>query len=224
VKDWRYRPHELAKELQGREDIVDAQVEGLAALWEKYKIPRHRMLGKLHGNHEDTILREGGSNPTERYCYLTKQQNLGYCSFLRLMFQRGKSKSRHQLIIYINHGFAGGRKEGAAVNAYIDHAFRHPGAQVYLYGHNHRKWVHRVPTLSPDWDNHGQTDKSIIIGNTGTYLMTLGKHNAPSYSEKKGMYPVEIGHLEIIATLKRDRTKAKDKQKDHSWFDLRVVE
>lgn len=225
VRDWRYRPHELASELRGREDIVDAQVEGLAALWAKHKIPRSRLLGKLHGNHEDTILKEGGSNPSERYCYLTKQQNLGYCTFLRLQFCRNKTSSNYDLILYLHHGFAGGRKEGAAVNTYIDHAFRHPGAQVYLYGHNHRKWVHRVPTLSPDWANHEQRDESIIIGNTGTYLMTLGKHNAPSYSEKKGMYPVEIGHLEIIATLRRDRKKMDNGHyKDRGWFDLRVVE
>jgi UDP-2,3-diacylglucosamine pyrophosphatase LpxH len=219
-KDWRYRPHEVMAELRGREDVVDAQVEGFAALWKKYDIPAHRFLGKLHGNHEDTILRDSGSNPTERYCYLTKQRNLGYCAYLRLLFRRGKSSSKHQVVLYLNHGFAGGRKSGSAMNAYTDHALLHQGVDIFLYGHNHRKWAHRVARPKPNWNTHEQDDAATIVGNTGTYLMTIGNDVAPGYAEKKGFPCVELGHLEIIATMKRDRVG----KKERTWFDYRVVE
>ena len=223
--DWRFRPHELAPELQGREDVIDAQVEGFADLWKSYGIDKHRLLGKAHGNHEDTILRDSGSNPTERYCYLTKQRNLGYCFFLRLQFKKPGGSGRHQFVIYGHHGFAGGRKAGSSVNAYTDHAFRHPGAQVYLYGHNHQKWSYRVPTLFPNWAHHEQNDNSIVLGNTGTYLMTNGTDVAPGYAEKKGFYPVETGHLELVITPRRQvGGRGKDRNKERTWFDLQVVE
>jgi len=220
VKDWRYRPHEVAEHLRGREDIVDAQVEGLANLWAKYKIPQHRFLGKLHGNHEDTILRDSGSNPTERYCYLTKQRNLGYCAYLRLKFRRKGSGTKRQVVFYLHHGFAGGRKSGSSVNSYTDHSLLHQGVDVFLYGHNHRKWAQRVARPRPNWDFHEQDDTSTIIGNTGTYLMTIGNDVAPGYAEKKGFPCVELGHLEVVATLTRNRVGKKERE----WIDLRVVE
>jgi len=222
VKDYRYRPHEIADWLKGREDIVDAQVESLAALWKKYGIPKHRLLGKAHGNHEDTILRESGSNPTERYCYLTKQQNLGYCFYLRLMLTRKgtKGSGRYQVAIYGHHGFAGGRKVGSALSAYADHAMQHKDIDVFFAGHNHRKASCRIPRPKPNWDSHEQDDDILIVGNTGTYLMTVGDDVAPTYSEKRGFPHVELGHLELLVTLKRNTVKKKERR----WVDLRVVE
>ena len=106
------------------------------------------------------------------------------------------------------------------MNTYTNFAFRNPGAQIFLFGHNHRKWSHRVATVSPDWRDHSQADKSLIIGNTGTYMMTNGDGTAPSYSERAGMYPVELGHLEIVVTCMKTNLKGRQR----TWLDLRVVE
>lgn len=217
-KDYRHRLHEIAEEFRACEDIVDKQVEGFADLWNKYKIAPERLLGTAHGNHEDSILKYHGSNPTERFCYLTKQRNLGYSFFLRLRVRRGTAK--FPLVIFGSHGFAGGRMAGASVNTYTNFAFRHPGADIYLFGHNHRKWSQRVATISPNWLAHEQSDKSIIVGNTGTYMMTNGTTSAPSYSERAGMYPVELGHLELVVTNLATNRKGKQR----SWLDIRVVE
>ena len=59
-----------------------------------------------------------------------------------------------------------------------------------------------------------------MIGNTGTYLMTNGTGVAPGYAEKKGFYPVETGHLEILVTPRRYRESGKDQV----WFEIQVVE
>ena len=111
-------------------------------------------------------------------------------------------------------------------NANTDHAFRHRGAKVYLYGHNHRKWVHRVPSLVPCFRTGDVDDESIIIGNTGTYYKTMGGTTAPGYAEKKGMYPVEIGHLEIVVKFRAEEVTSKRTARKSARYvmDVRVEE
>lgn len=218
-KDPRFRPDEG----MGFEDFVDAQIDGFVALFKKHKIPPHRILGMGLGNHEDSIRKFYGTDPVHRMCKALETEHLGYCFALRLK-TRVNGACKYPISIMGHHGFAGGRKEGAAVNAYTDWMHRHPGHNIYLFGHNHKKWFHKVPVVEIDFNKREQVDRSVLVGNTGTYLRTYSKGVVPTYSEKKGFYPVELGHLEIELTHTRESEGSGKTRKQRSWLEIRGVE
>lgn len=217
-RDPRFRPGEG----MSYEDFVDKQIDGFTHLFKKYSIPPERILGLGIGNHEDSIRKFYGTDPVARMCKRLDTTNLGYMFAIKINVVVGTRK--FPISIMGHHGFAGGRKEGGAVNAYMDWVHRHPGHDVYLFGHNHKKWVHKVPTVEIDYTRREQVDRSVLIGNTGTFLKTYSDGVQPTYSEKKGFYPVEIGHLEIQArhTCVSKYTNGKKRTKD--WLDIRGLE
>lgn len=227
-KDPRFRPQEASP----YEDFVDHQIEGFVKLFKKYDIPEHRIIGFGLGNHEDSIRKFYGTDPVNRISAMLKTKNLGYMWAVKLPVRiiNGEGElTRRQFSVKImgHHGFAGGRKEGGAVNAYMDWVHRHPGQDVYLFGHNHKKWFHKVPIVEIDYTKKEQLDRSVLIGNTGTYLKTYSKGSLPTYSEKKGYYPVEIGHVEInvkhVSEEQGDSRKP-GKRRQREWLDIRGTE
>lgn len=218
-RDPRYRPGEGCD----YEDFVDHTIDGFTGLFHKYNIPPHRILGFGVGNHEDSIRKFYGTDPVNRICKKLGTTNLGFMFALKMNVKVGTHNFSFSMMGH--HGFAGGRKEGSSVNAYIDWVHRHPGHQVYLFGHNHKKWFHKVPTVEIDFRKREQVDRSVLVGNTGTYLKTYAKGAVPTYSEKKGFYPVEIGHLEIhVRHAKEERDAKAGKKVRREWLDIRGME
>lgn len=220
-RDPRYRPGEGCD----YEDFIDKTIDGFTGLFKKYNIPPERILGFGVGNHEDSIRKFYGTDPVNRICRELGTTNLGFMFALKLNVRIRNSTRKLSMSLCGHHGFAGGRKEGSSVNAYIDWVHRHPGHHVYLFGHNHKKWFHKVPTVEIDFTKREQLDRSVLVGNTGTYLKTYAKGEVPTYSEKKGFYPVEIGHLEIhVRHVSEELPSVDGKRRQRNCLDIRGME
>lgn len=193
----RYRATVIKAGFASREDILDQSIEEFATLWEKYKIPKQRLIGFLSGNHHDAILKRHGTDLTERLAYRLKTKNLGYSAFVKLQTISGGSH-KMPVVIFAHHGFGGSsRTDGGSVTKYVRHAFRYQGADIYLYGHDHQKYAKRIAVVKPDWLEGHATDTSFVVAATGSFKRTVSHDEIPSYSEVAGYNPAELGAISI---------------------------
>ncbi len=65
------------------DDIVDEQINRMVEILEPH---RERIIGLGTGNHEDTIRRNCGTDPTTRICKALGCKNLGYSWMVKLKF------------------------------------------------------------------------------------------------------------------------------------------
>lgn len=218
-KDVRHRISEAGSKYRATEAVLDDVIKDFTHLFKKNKIPKERILGFGVGNHEDDVLRRYGTDLIERTCYELGVKNLGYSFFLRLL-----TSAKIPLVIFGSHGFGGStRTDGADITKYVRHCFRHPGASVYLYGHSHQKWSKRVSVVKPDFGRRIQNDSSIIVGATGSWLKTYGHYSTPTYSERWGCNPIELGNLVVEATYK-ETDRRHPERFTKKYLDYRVVE
>jgi len=186
--------------------IVDEQIEKLSGWLRPHK---DRILGLGTGNHEDSITKHCGTNPTQRICKDLGVPFLGYSWLMELTLSEGGSRGR-SVKIRGHHGFGGGsRTQGADLTKYAREASNWD-ADIFLYGHVHRKQADRIPRLG----NVGPKliSKPKLIAITGTFLRTYSKTTDPTYSECKGYPPTEIGGVTI--NIKPDSSWVK------YWADL----
>lgn len=196
VTDPRYAKHADATETGA---IIDEQVEGLFEILKPYK-----MLGIGRGNHEDVIIRRCGTDPAKRLARKLDCKYLGLSGLIRLQLHIEKSHSR-KVVIRWHHGWGGGsRTQGADLTKYSKDGM-HWDADVFLYGHVHRKQADRIPRLGLSGEQ--LISKPKLVGICGTYLRTYSKTTDSSYSELKGYPPTEIGGLVLNITPKRHWVK-----------------
>ena len=171
--------------------IIDGQVDGLYRELEPYK---DRIIGLGRGNHESVIIKRCGTDPMARLCEKLGVGYLGFSGMIILKFSENGNRGRTVKIRW-HHGWGGGsRTQGADLTKYSKDV-THWQADIYLYGHTHRKQADRVPRLGIA----GQKliSKSKIVGICGTYLKTYTTTADSTYSEEKGYPPVEIGGIAI---------------------------
>lgn len=188
VTDKRYRKSADAAE---GEAIVDESIDGVEKILKPYK---DKIIGLASGNHEDTILLRANSDPTARLCKRLECKNLGYSGLIRLIFRESDGRGRTVTIRY-HHGWGGGsRTQGADLTKYSkDLAYW--DADIFLYGHVHRKQADRVPRLGLSGEVLVSKPKMECI--CGTFLKTYSKGIRATYSEKAGYPPVEVGGLVV---------------------------
>lgn len=140
-KDRRFRQEDIAPWCRGEKDIAEAQLQRLAKKLEPIK---HLCIGLCKGNHEDKIYDMFDNNVYARLLrYLgveDKRIRLDMRGFVRLVFRRlgGERPSGRQFVIYAEHGYGGGRLEGAAALA-LGRLAKNYHAQLFLMGHRHRE-------------------------------------------------------------------------------------
>ena len=191
VKDQkRYEKH--SDDTEG-DDILDEQIDR----GEAYLRPladEGRLIGCGDGNHEKTILKHCSTNMTKRLCRRLKVPYLGYSGMIRLSM-RDKHNHGRSVCVYYHHGFGGGsRTQGADLTKYSKHAAT-IDADIFLYGHVHRKQTDEIPRLAAIGGKWKAKDKHIAI--CGTYLKTLSNTTDSTYSEVAGYPPTAIGGVEI---------------------------
>jgi hypothetical protein len=170
------------------DDIIDQQAEQVYDLVAPYK---SQIIGLGTGNHEDNIVQRCNTNPIKNI--LCKRLNvpfLSYSSLIRLRLSNNKSCTR-TVIIRQHHGWGGGsRTMGADLTKYSrDVGFW--DADIFLYGHVHKKQNDRVPRLGLAGLQLISRPKVMVL--CGTYLKTFLLGENPTYSEKEGYPPTEIG-------------------------------
>lgn len=203
IKDKRYTKH---VDDTVSDTIIDEQIDRGYDILGPYK---DKILGLGRGNHEQTIRKLCGTDPVERLCKRLGCDYLGYSGLISLNLRENGGRGR-KIIIRWHHGWGGGsRTQGADITKYSKDAI-HWDADVFLFGHVHKKQADRIPRAGLVGEK--LISKPIMLGITGTFLKTYTKTIDSTYSEEKG-YPLsEIGG--IVLNIKPHRKWVK------MWIDL----
>jgi hypothetical protein len=203
VKDAkRYRK---SMDSTGGDDIVDEQIDRMCALVAPYK---DRIIGLACGNHEDSIVSHCSTNPIKRLCASLNVPFLGFSALVRLRFSEEGNRGR-TVIVRLHHGWGGGSRTQGADLTKFSKDVANWSADLFLYGHVHRRQDDRVPRLGLAGDKLVSRPKVMVI--CGTYLKTYTSDYNVSYSEAKGYPPTEIGAPTITITP------------DGTWVKIAVV-
>ncbi len=186
----RYRKSSDATEGDG---VIDEQIDKLYSWLEPHK---SRILGLGTGNHCDEITKRHGTNPMARLCKMLNVPFLGYSWLLRLRCGIGERFERvRTVVIRGHHGWGGGsRTQGADLTKYA-RDISYWDADVFCYGHVHKKQSDRISRLGMAGEKLISKPKLLVV--CGTFLKTFGPNEDPTYSEVKGYPPTEIGGVTI---------------------------
>lgn len=215
VTDPRYRKSTDNSETDA---IINESLDRGYELLQPYK---NKIIGIGLGNHEDVVLRRYGVDLTKLLCERlggkshTKPKEfptpLGYSWGLTLRFREGEGRGR-SLRVRGHHGWGGGsRTQGADLTKYSKDMASWD-ADVFLYGHVHRRQTDTIRRLS--FNNRRVIARPKIIGICGTFLKTVSRDEYPTYSERAGYPPTEIGGL----TLCVKPMASEAKQQIKYWF------
>jgi hypothetical protein len=186
----RYTKH--ADDCQG-DDIIDEQIERAYDLLKPYN---GHILGLGTGNHEVTIAKHHGSHPVRRLCKMLDCTSLGFSWILVLRFREKAGRGR-SLIIRGHHGFGGGsRTQGADLTKYSRDTMYWKDANIFLYGHVHRRQADKIECMGLAGTRLYPMPKHIFI--CGTFLKTFSLDDEATYSEEKGYPPTAIGGVNIF--------------------------
>ena len=153
-----------------------------------------KLLGLLRGNHEEKISKYHQYDIMKDLCQTLNVPNLGYSCYYRLYLTRGRHGSTQVIDIYAHHGHGSSRRTGGSVNRFDD-IMKGYEADIYLMGHDHKKWGKREIRLYLGRNNE-IIHKPVIIGRTGTFLRTSVK-GFTTYSEEAQYSPNDLGVLKI---------------------------
>lgn len=195
----RYRQSQVKASTFGRDDVIDLMVDEMVDVLAPIA---DRIIGIGSGNHEDVITKYTGSNVLQRLCRRLGKGKpipyLGYSSMINLSLResKGKNGSRgRRITIRMHHGWGGGSRTQGADLTKFSKDMNHWDANIYVYGHVHRKQFDSVPRMGIVGTSLYPKPQLLVIG--GTFLKTYSKTADPTYSEAKGYPPSEIGGLTI---------------------------
>ena len=143
-KDRRFRPQDQAEWLRGEDDVAEAQLQRFVA---KLQPIKNKCVGLIKGNHEDLIYDKWDNDIYGRLLYYLKvpeqRVRLDTRGFVRLLFRRRtgegpRSFSTITLDIFAEHGYGGGRLEGAPALA-LARLSKNYHARIFIEGHRHRE-------------------------------------------------------------------------------------
>jgi len=174
--------------------VIDEQVDRGVELLMPYK---DKILGLGYGNHERTIIRRSGSDMMKRTCRRLGVKELGYSGLFKLIFRMVHGAGRSVIIRY-HHGWGGGSRTQGADLTKFSKDVAYWDADLFLYGHVHKKQSDEIPRL-------GLRGKSLIAKPKimcicGTFLKTYMDSSDATYSEVCGYPPTAIGGINIDIT------------------------
>ena len=190
----RFRPETIDPELMVVDDKIKSNWIDLEVRWfceqiEKYVSPSN-LLGIGRGNHEDEIAKRSGTDPLDNICYRLKTESLGYTWFYHLNFKM-PGTGYQRLYVYGNHGFGGGgRTEGGSMTKYCRSSER-IHADICLHGHDHDCWIKPIVEVDSSTGKVREVQKLIV--DCGTFMKTFSDSDIPTYSEKAGYPPRNLG-------------------------------
>jgi len=201
VNDIRY---EKSSDDEEGDDIIDKQVNRGAKMLEPYK---DRIIGLGVGNHERTVIKRCGSNMINRTCEKLGVPSLGYSGLFRLIFREKTGRGRTVIIRY-HHGWGGGSRTIGADLTKFSRDVAYWDADIFLYGHVHKKQTDEIPRLGLKGEKLYAKPKVICI--CGTFLRTYMDTTDATYSEVCGYPPVAVGGLTLSIKPNGD------------WVDIKV--
>ena len=199
-KDYRFRPEDIAPWCRSEKDIAEAQLQRLI---KKLGPIKHLCIGLCKGNHEDTIYDRYDNNVYARLLRYLKSNDsrirLDTRGFIKLIFRRqtGSSKSSGKTLdIFVEHGYGGGRMEGAPALA-LGRLAKNYNAKIFMEGHRHRE-LSMVDERISVRGNKLVGEKLALIC-CGTYLKSW-QPDTEIYAERKQYPPRPTGTptIEIV--------------------------
>ena len=187
--------------------IENMQRRFVSAMAHEMSFMKGRVIGLLEGNHYAKF--PNGTTSTQLMCTALDTTYLGYSSFIRLVFvDQSKGKRRAAIDIWAHHGQGGGGKLlGGSVNS-VQHMAEIAEADIYLSGHDHKKWAALKSKLTLTDGGRGVIrlkHKKILLGRTGSFLKGY-EPGEESYVARAGMSPTDLGVIKIELTPKRIQT------------------
>lgn len=188
-----------------RETIEDVQRKASTKMANELLFSKGRWIGMLEGNHYGKF--KDGTTTTQILCNMLDTTYLGYTSFIRLVFKDMHGNRTTSLDLWAHHGSGGGgRLVGGSVNS-VQHMADNAEADIYLSGHDHKKWVAMKNRLVLTDGGSGRLNlrhKKIMMVRTGSFLKGY-EPGAESYVARAGMSPTDLGVVKIELTPKRDK-------------------
>jgi len=178
------------------DDLVDSYVKQFSAIWEAADIPPDRILLIGMGNHEETLQRKYGTNPTKRFCEQCGILYGGYSGYHRLSLEYGKTNSYNVHIRY-HHGYGGGSRTGGYPITKYERELMWSDADIFLFGHDHRR--HLQPYAYEKMSVNGEYVYKArrVLAICGGFLENRPMTEYPSYGERS-MYPAsDMGYIKI---------------------------
>lgn len=204
LADWFIVPSaaEMAKATTSRElavvirakldNICQQEVDKAVSLLDPIK---HLILGAIYGNHEKSMRTKQNVDVHSAYCEKLGIVGMTNEALIRLRFVRGTGKKKHTskpVVIYMRHGYGGGRTAGAEPNKLQRMVDEWECADVCLTGHSHSYCIlppKPVPFI-PDKGNIPTDDlyyKYRFGANPGTWLFS--HLPGPGSYESSACYP-----------------------------------
>jgi len=178
------------------------------------KFMRGHLLGWVEGNHywefqsgDDRLGVLRGESSTRWMARQTESRWLGYLGYIRLLFRFGNTTQKASLDIVACHGRAGGKLVGTSINQVNDLRAVFPGADLYLFGHDHQRggWPVTILTAGVSNGPRGQHDE-LHVRHRDQWLCRTGSYhrayvpNEPSYPVGGLMRPSSLGSIRLTVT------------------------
>lgn len=175
--------------LASQDRIGDVYVEKLAA---KLRPIADKLVCYGSGNHESAFLKHYYTDISQRVLHEIGRSDayVPWACLTRLYFE-GPHNECFSLRVFSQHGWQGGRLDGAKVNesrrllAYI-------AADIYLTGHSHSKFVIPQTRLDANRSWTKLVARKVYVAHTGSFLRTL-QHDTVGYAERAGYPPTTLG-------------------------------
>jgi hypothetical protein len=188
--DKRFDPYEFKQDVK----VVDLASYGRKSfdyLYQKLQPIAKKIVGLGWGNHEGTLMAKTHSRDLwDGLIAKLGCADLGYCSFLDLVYSTGKVD--HTFRVATHHG-AGYAVTPGGVAARLDRFMQIFEADIVLTGHLHRRCSTEITIVGGDekLEHLIEANRLGVIGST--YLLTY-KQDFTGYSERKGYAPTTIGN------------------------------
>lgn len=192
IDDKRFDPKALPNwcDVSKLGDLVSAQADRYIQLMSSVA---DKCLAAVVGNHEYSIYshyRRDVYSEINRSMGLPSDAEFGFSGFLRLrLVSHGKVVWRPTL--YLFHGSSGTGSTGAAATA-LEKRMAVAEADVYCVGHTHNRLASMRRRLAMDPNTGKVVTRQLAFVNTGAYMTNLA-----GYAEQRGLYPQEVGPLEV---------------------------
>lgn len=142
--DWRNVDPDILRKCQF--DYSSYQMVCIEEVAQLLRPIARNILYILEGNHEDKLRRMNDISPTIGLLHELRKYNSGikgglfstyFALFFRRFSRRGERLASRVVVLYLTHGFGGGRTEGTAVNRISELGHTHD-ADIIVAGHYHQ--------------------------------------------------------------------------------------
>jgi len=185
--DRRFEHYEMADWL----DIADPWMSTLEYLVDKLRPIKDKCLGLVRGNHELVAHQRYHFSAHKHLCAMLGALNLGDAAFMRLKFQRSASSDRRENVMYLTHGWGGGRTAGSRANK-IEQLMRDFEADIYSFGHVHGQQVMVRSTRTQVNRDIDVAEARVRYGATSGTFLTMAE-----YEQRNGYAASAVGSTRI---------------------------